>query len=89
MLHFEDYVQGLEDHCSLIWEAMTVQTVEHTGTRNVFKTQAYYNNLLLEVKDAPHDEKDKPNSNVKALRIIIFALPPESFPLVSAYETTK
>ena len=56
--------------------------------KRVIKTQAKYNDLL-EVTDVPKDEMDKLLSNVKAMRIIHFALPTNMFRLVSSCEIAK
>ena len=56
---------------------MTKETFMHTATRKLIKTQAEYNELLLNVKEVAQDEKDKFQSNIKAMRIIRFALCPE------------
>ena len=78
---------GLEDNASLIWDAITKETFAHTGTKRVIKTQAEYNNLLLEHTNIPKDENDKQISNIKAMRIIFFALPSDTFRLVISCET--
>ena len=39
-LNFKEYVQGLEENGSLIWESITQQMFAHTTTRKVIKTQA-------------------------------------------------
>ena len=52
---------------------MTKETFAHIGTKKVIKTQARYNDLLLDEENIPHDENDKLISNVKAMRIIRFA----------------
>ena len=82
-MHFEDYVLGLEEHGSIIWHAMTQETFSHRETRKVIKTQAEYNGLLVEHTNIPKDEKDKLQSNIKALGIIRFSLPLDTFRLVS------
>ncbi|KAL7604947.1 hypothetical protein Lser_V15G14522 [Lactuca serriola] len=84
-LHFKDYVLGLEDNGYLIWEAITLGAFVHTGTKRVIKTQSDYNKLFLDVKDVPRDEKDKLISNVKAMGIIRFALPVDTFCLFGAF----
>ena len=61
----------------------------HMGTRRGIKTQAEYNTLLIDVNDIPQDEKYKLLRNVKAMRIIRFTLPPDTFHLVSSCETGK
>ena len=63
-LHFEDYVLGLEEHGSTIWEAITMQTFSHTTTRLIVKTQADYNAILVDHKGTPQYEKDMLLSNV-------------------------
>ncbi|XP_023756537.1 uncharacterized protein LOC111905086 [Lactuca sativa] len=68
---------------------MTQQKFTHTAMRRIIKTQAEYNTLLVDVKDEPQDEKDRLLSNIKAIRIIRFALPPDTFRLVSACENVK
>ena len=68
---------------------MTQQTLSHVATTKVVKTQVEYNTILVENKDIPQDEKDKLLRNIKAMRIIKFALPPYSFHLVSACEKKK
>ena len=52
---------------------MTQQTFIHTTTRKYIKTQAEYNDLLLNVKNVAQGEKEKFQSNIKAMRIIRFA----------------
>ena len=88
-LHFEYYVLGLEDNGYLVWEAIALGAFVHTGTRRVIKTQSDYNKLLLEVKDVPQDGKDKLINNVKAMRIIRFALPADTFLLFSLCDSAK
>ncbi|XP_052627222.1 uncharacterized protein LOC128133731 [Lactuca sativa] len=80
-LHFEDYVLGIEEHGSTIWHAMTQETFSHIAIRKVIKTQADYNALLVEHTNVPQDEKQKLMSNIKAMRLIRFALPPYNFRL--------
>ena len=80
---------GLEDNGSLIWDAITKETFAHTSIKRVIKTQAEYNDLLLEVVDIQKDEKVKLISNVKAMRIIHFALSADTFRLVRSCETAK
>ncbi|KAI3510498.1 hypothetical protein L1887_17545 [Cichorium endivia] len=58
-LHFEDYVLGIEEHGSTIWQAITVETFAHTTTMKVIKTLKEYNDLLVAHTDIPHDEKNK------------------------------
>ena len=87
--HFEDYVLGLEDNKYLIWEAITVGPFVHNESKRVIKTQNDYDKLLLDIKDVSQDEKEKLISNVKALRIIRFALQADNFHLVSSCDTAK
>ncbi|XP_023734201.1 uncharacterized protein LOC111882066 [Lactuca sativa] len=78
-----------DDNGYLIWEAITLDPFVHTETKRNIKTQKEYNQLLLDVKDATQDEKEKLISNVKAMRIIRFALQADMFRLVSSCETAK
>ena len=64
-------------------------SIFHIGTRIVIKTEIDYNKHLIDVKDVPQDEKDKLISNVKAMRIIRFALPADTFCLVISCDTAK
>ncbi|XP_052626733.1 uncharacterized protein LOC111909749 [Lactuca sativa] len=68
---------------------MTQETFSHTTTRKVIKSQADYNALLVEHANVPHEENEKLLSNIKAMRIIRFALPPDTFRLVSTCTTSK
>lgn len=68
---------------------MSIETYSHTATKKLIKTQVDYNALLIEQKDVAQDEREKLMSNIKALRIISFALPSDTFRLVSTCETTK
>lgn len=68
---------------------MTQHTFSYTATRKIVMTQADYNAILVDHKDTPQDEKDKLSCNIKAMRIIRFALPPDTFRLASACETVK
>ena len=68
---------------------MTQETFSHTATRKVIKSQADYNALLVEHANVPHEENEKLLSNIKAMRIIRFALPPDTFRLVSTCNTSK
>ena len=88
-LNFGDYVLGLEDNGSLIWDVITKEAFAHTGTKRVIKTQAEYNTLLLDVENIAQEEKDNLISDVKDMRIIRFALPTDMFHLVSSCETAK
>lgn len=88
-LHFEYYVLGLEDNGYLIWKAIIIGPFVHTESKRVIRTQNDYNKLLFDIKDVPQDEKEKLISNVKALRIIRFALKADTFHLVSSCDTTK
>ena len=36
-LHFEDYVLGIEEHGTTIWQAMTHETSAHTAIKKVIK----------------------------------------------------
>ncbi|KAI3496474.1 hypothetical protein L1887_38838 [Cichorium endivia] len=82
-LHFEDYVLGIEEHGSIICHAITVETYAHTGTRRVIKTLKEYNDLLVAHTNIPQDEKDKLMCNIKAFRIIRFALQSDTLRLPS------
>ncbi|KAI3767848.1 hypothetical protein L2E82_18277 [Cichorium intybus] len=88
-LHFEDYVLGIEEHGATIWQAITEETHVHTDTRRVIKTLKEYNNLLVTHTNIPQDEKDKLMCNIKAFRIIRFALQADTLRLVSSCETAK
>ncbi|KAI3700054.1 hypothetical protein L2E82_44669 [Cichorium intybus] len=88
-LHFEDYVLGIEEHGSTIWQANTVETFAHIGTRRVIKTLKEYNDLLVAHTNMPQDEKVKLMCNIKAFRIILFALQSDTLLLVSSCETAK
>ena len=44
---------------------------------------------MNDVKDIPQDEKEKFQCNIKALRMIRFALQSDTFRLVSSYATAK
>ena len=59
------------------------------ATRKIVKTQAEYNAILVNHKDTPQDEKEKLLSNVKAMKVIIFAIPPDTFHVVISCDTTK
>ena len=61
----------------------------HTETKRKIKTQKEYNQLLLDVRYMPQDEKEILIGNVKAMRIIRFALQADTFRLVSSCETAK
>ena len=89
MHHFEDYVIGLEDNGYLIWEAITSVPFAHTRTSKIVKMQKEYNQLVNDVKDIPQDEKEKFQCNIKALRMIRFALQSDTFRLVSSCATAK
>ena len=88
-LHFEDYVLDLGDNDYLIWEAITLGAFVHTANKRVIKTQKQYIQLLLDEKDFPQDEKEKLISNDKAMRIIRYPFPADTFRLVSSCDTTK
>lgn len=68
---------------------MTRETYSYTATRKVIKTQANYDDLILEHTNVPQDEMNKLMSNIKEMRIIRFAFPSNTFRLVSAYDTAK
>ena len=87
--HFEDYVIGSEDNGYLIWEAIINGPFSHSATSRIIKTQKEYNDLLKDVKDIAQDEKDKFQCNIKALRLIRFALQSDTFRLVSSCTTAK
>ncbi|KAL7600039.1 hypothetical protein Lser_V15G23597 [Lactuca serriola] len=87
--HFEDYVIGSEDNGYLIWEAIVSGPFAHSGTSKIIKTQKEYNDLLKDVKDVAQDEKEKFQCNIKALRLIRFALQSDTFRLVSSCSTAK
>ncbi|KAL7586974.1 hypothetical protein Lser_V15G40724 [Lactuca serriola] len=87
--HFEDYVIGSEDNGYLIWEAIISGPFSHSATSRIIKTQKEYNDLLKDVKDIAQDEKDKFQCNIKALRLIRFALQSDTFRLVSSCTTAK
>ena len=89
MHHFEDYVISSKDNGYLIWEVITVGPFAHSGTNRVIKTQKEYNQLMVDVKDVPQDEKDKFVCNIKALRMIRFTLKADTFRLVSSCTTKK
>jgi hypothetical protein len=89
ILHMEDYVLGSDSHGSTIWHAMTIGPYQHAATRSTIKTQAEYEALLVDHTNVTQDEKDKLLSNIKAMRILRFALPPDTLRLVSSYETAK
>lgn len=61
----------------------------YSGTRQQIKTLADYNALIIEHTNVPNDEKNKIICNIKPMRIIRFALPGDTFPLVSACDTAK
>ena len=88
-MHFEDYVLGSEDSGYLICESITQGPFVHTETKKTIKTQKECNQLRLDVKDMPRDEKDKLLSNIKPMRIIRFALQAYTFRLVSSCGTSK
>ena len=87
--HFEDYVINSEDNGYLIGEAITVGPFAHSSTSKIVKTQKEYNQLVNDVKDIPQDEKEKFQCNIKALRMIRFALQLDTFRLVSSCATAK
>ncbi|XP_052620365.1 uncharacterized protein LOC128126460 [Lactuca sativa] len=87
--HFEDYVIGSEDNGYLIWEAITVGPFAHSSTSKIVKAQKENNQLVNDVKDIPQDEKEKCQCNIKALRMIRFALQSDTFRLVSSCATAK
>ncbi|KAI3508867.1 hypothetical protein L1887_23887 [Cichorium endivia] len=87
--HFDDYVLGIEEHGATIWQAMTEEAYAHTVSRKIIKTLGDYNVLLVDHLNTPLDEKNKFRSNIKAMRIIIFALPPDTFRLVSSCDTAE
>ncbi|KAL7609531.1 hypothetical protein Lser_V15G12916 [Lactuca serriola] len=89
MHHFEDYVIGSEDNGYQIWEAITAGPFAHSSTSRIIKTQKEYNDLLKDVKDVAQDEKEKFQCNIKALRLIRFALQSDTFRLVSSCGTAK
>ncbi|KAL7587416.1 hypothetical protein Lser_V15G40916 [Lactuca serriola] len=88
-LHFEGYVIGTNEHGSTIWQEMKHDTFSHTTTRRVIKTQVEYHALLVYRNVVPLDENNKLMSNIKAMRIIRFDLPLDTFLLVSACTTAK
>lgn len=88
-LHFEDYILGLEEHGTLIWETMTVETFMYSGTRKSLRLKLNTTNFFLMLRTLHKMKKDKLLSNIKPMRIIRFALPPDIFRPVSACETAK
>ncbi|XP_023761709.1 cyprosin [Lactuca sativa] len=70
-------------------EAITVGPSAHSGTNRIMKTKKEYNQLMVDVKDVPQDEKDKFVCNIKALRMIRFSLQSDTFRLVSSCTTAK
>lgn len=87
VLHFEDYVLQIEEHGATILHSITEETFKYFGTRQTIKTLAEYNKLLLEHKDVAQDENNKFMANIKDMRIIRFALTPNTFHLMSACDT--
>ena len=87
--HFEDYVVGSEDNGYLIWEAIILGPFVHSETNTIVKTQKDYNKLVTDVQKMPQDEKDKILCNVKAMRMIRFALQSDTFRLVGSCTTAK
>nr|KAJ0203047.1 hypothetical protein LSAT_V11C500252350 [Lactuca sativa] len=87
--HFEDYVVGSEDNGYLIWEAITRGPFVHLGTNVTIKSQTDYNKLVMDVEKMPQDEKDKLLCNVKAMRMIRFALQSNTVRLVGSCTTAK
>ena len=61
----------------------------HSGMSKIIMTQKEYNQLMIDVEMVPQDEKDKLMSNIKAMRMIRFALQSDTFRLVSTCTTTK
>nr|KAJ0224580.1 hypothetical protein LSAT_V11C100011640 [Lactuca sativa] len=88
-LHFEDYVLGIIEHGSTIWQTITQETFTYLVTIQAIKTLADYNALIIKHNNVPNDEKNKLMCNIKAMRIIQFALPPYTFRLDSACDTAK
>ena len=88
-LHFEDYVLGLEENNSLVWESITVAPFSHIASNTTVKTLPEYNKLVADYTALPQDDKDKLMSNIKAMRIIRFALPPDTFRLISSFDTAN
>jgi hypothetical protein len=88
-LHFEDYVLGIEDFGSSIWHSITEGTFEHTASKKEVKTLSEYNKIVADYDNITADEKMKLMSNVKAMRIIRFALQPDTIRLVNSYDTAK
>lgn len=68
---------------------MTNEIYMHSGTIKEIKTQTDYNALIIEHTNVRHDQKDKLMCNLKAMRIIRFSLPLETFHLVSSCDTAK
>nr|KAJ0189254.1 hypothetical protein LSAT_V11C800435370 [Lactuca sativa] len=87
--HFEDYLDGSEDNGYLIWEAITLGPFFHSGTNTTVKSQKEYNKLVVGVDNMPQDEKDKLLCNMKAMRMIRFALQSDTFWLVGSCTTAK
>lgn len=88
-LHFEDYVIRIEDAGSSIWHSITEGTYEHTETKKVVKTLGDYNKIIADYENITADEKIKFRSYVKAMRIIRFALQPDTILLVNSYDIAK
>jgi len=88
-LHFEDYVLGIDDIGSSIWHSITEGTYEHTETKKVVKTLSNYHKVVADHANIMVDKKNKLMSNVKAMRIIRFALQPDTIGLVNSYDTAK
>lgn len=86
--HFEDYVLGIETRGSSIWHAIIEETYKHSKTKAEIKTQVNYNTHIVE-EDVPNDENDKLMCKLKAMRIIWFAFPLDTFRLVNLYDTPK
>ena len=78
-LHFKDYMLGIENHGSSIWHPMTMETYKYSRNKEEVKTQGQYYAIVDDNTKTTNDEKDKRMCNLKAMQIIKFALPPNTF----------
>lgn len=56
--HFEYYIYRIEAHGSSIWNAIMKESYKYSKTKEVFKTQEELDNIIVDNKDIPKDEKD-------------------------------
>lgn len=89
VMHFEDYVSSIKNHCSSIWHVITKGRYQCLEANKPIKTQAVLDELIANNNDLTLDDKLRLQNNISAKRQLRFSLPLDTLRLIHSLDNAN